>query len=81
MLSSRERSPAERVLIAVLVAGIDAYKAVLSPLFRGSCRFDPSCSQFAREAILKHGSRGAGLAIRRILRCQPFGGHGFDPVP
>jgi putative membrane protein insertion efficiency factor len=67
--------------VGVLVLFIDAYRAVLSPLFRGSCRFEPSCSQFAREALVKHGARGALLATGRILRCRPFGGQGFDPVP
>ena len=77
----QKRSPPESALVAALVLCIDAYKAVLSPLFRGSCRFEPSCSQFAREALLKHGARGAYLALRRILRCRPFGRVGFDPVP
>ena len=46
------------------------------------CRFHPSCSQYAREAIAGHGAvRGTWLAARRLGRCQPFGGHGFDPVP
>ena len=81
MKSSRKRSRPEAILVAVLVLVIDAYKAVLSPLFRGSCRFNPSCSQFAREALVKHGGRGVFLAARRIFRCRPFGGYGFDPVP
>ena len=71
----------EGALVALLILGIDAYKAVLSPVFRGSCRFEPSCSQFAREALLKYGVRGILLGIRRILRCRPYGGYGFDPVP
>lgn len=75
------RSLAERALVAGLVLGVDAYRAILSPLFRGSCRFDPSCSAYAREALLKHGARGIWLAVRRLLRCRPFGGFGFDPVP
>ena len=77
----RERSRAENALVAALILCIDAYKAVLSPLFLGSCRFQPTCSQFAREALLRHGVRGAWLGFRRILRCRPFGGSGFDPVP
>lgn len=52
---------------------------VLSPL---ACRFTPSCSTFAYEAIEKRGLRqGIGLAVRRLVRCHPFGGHGYDPVP
>lgn len=81
MKSFQERSRPEEFLVALLVLGIDAYKAVLSPVFVGSCRFEPSCSQFAREALLKHGARGAVLAARRVLKCRPFGGRGFDPVP
>jgi putative membrane protein insertion efficiency factor len=80
-MPSRDRSPVERVLVGVLILGVDAYKATLSPLFRGSCRFDPSCSAYAREALLKHGASGIWLAFRRLLRCRPFGGFGFDPVP
>lgn len=78
---SEKRSGIERAVIAVLVLVIDVYKAVLSPLFRGSCRYEPTCSQYAREAILKYGLGGARLAAGRILRCQPFGGSGYDPVP
>lgn len=58
------------------------YKLVLSPLFTGSCRFAPSCSDYMAEAIRVHGlARGSWLGTRRLLRCHPFGGHGFDPVP
>jgi putative membrane protein insertion efficiency factor len=81
MKPSRERSRAESAVVAALILCIDAYKAILSPLFVGSCRFEPTCSQFAREGVLKHGVRGAWLGFRRILRCRPFGGSGFDPVP
>ncbi len=81
MKPSQKRSPPESALVAALILCIDAYKVVLSPLFRGSCRFEPSCSQYAREALAKHGAYGAYLAVRRILKCRPFGGVGFDPVP
>lgn len=48
----------------------------------GTCRFEPSCSNYAYEAIQRHGAlRGGWLAVRRLARCQPFGGSGFDPVP
>ncbi len=77
----QKRSPTEAALVAGLIVCIDGYKVVLSPLLPGSCRFEPTCSQFAREALVLHGVRGATLAIRRILRCRPFGGSGFDPVP
>ena len=81
MKPSQKRSLPEAALIATLILSVDVYRALLSPIFRGSCRFEPSCSQFARDALVKHGARGAYLAVRRILRCRPFGGYGFDPVP
>ena len=61
---------------------IRAYQALLSPLFYGSCRFHPSCSHYAAEAVEAHGAvKGAWLALGRLLRCQPFCRGGFDPVP
>jgi len=61
---------------------IRAYQLLFSPLLGSHCRFTPSCSQFASEAIGKHGAlRGSWLAIRRISRCQPFCAGGHDPVP
>lgn len=60
---------------------IRAYQLLLSPMFAGSCRYTPSCSQYAAEAIARFGAiRGGMLALRRLARCHPFGGHGFDPV-
>lgn len=65
-----------------LLFWIRAYQAGLSPLFPASCRYTPSCSEFARIAVERHGAaRGAWLAVRRVARCHPFGGHGSDPVP
>jgi hypothetical protein len=61
---------------------IRAYQWVISPLFAGSCRYLPTCSSYALEAIESHGAlRGSWLGLRRILRCHPWGGAGFDPVP
>ena len=69
---------AQRVVLTVL----RGYQLMLSPLFAGSCRFMPSCSAYAVEAITRFGVvRGSGLAVRRLLRCRPFAAHGFDPVP
>ena len=66
----------------VLLFMIRAYQALLSPLFYGSCRFHPSCSHYAAEAVETHGPvKGAWLALGRLLRCQPFCRGGFDPVP
>ena len=58
------------------------YQAGISPFLGANCRFNPTCSQYAIEAIGKHGAlRGAWYALRRILRCQPFNKGGYDPVP
>jgi uncharacterized protein len=58
------------------------YQRLLSPAFRGSCRHLPSCSEYAREAIERHGAaRGLWLALRRLTRCHPLGTSGYDPVP
>ena len=65
-----------------VLACLTFYKILLSPLFPGACRFLPSCSQYAREAVTVHGTvKGAWLAARRLSRCQPFGTSGLDPVP
>lgn len=66
----------------VLIAFIRLYQMTLSPLLGQNCRFTPSCSRYAIEAIERHGAvRGFGYAVRRILRCQPFCEGGHDPVP
>ena len=68
---------------ALLLKGlIRLYQLVLAPVFGGACRFDPSCSAYALEAIDRHGpSKGIKLAGARLLRCHPFGSAGIDPVP
>nr|WP_235830202.1 membrane protein insertion efficiency factor YidD [Algihabitans albus] len=59
-----------------------AYRLLLSPLLPPSCRFAPTCSAYALEALGEHGPiRGSWLAVRRISRCHPWGGDGYDPVP
>jgi len=69
-------------VIRVLRLLIRAYQLGLSPLLGPRCRFLPSCSAYADEALCVHGPlRGLGLALRRLLRCHPWGGSGFDPVP
>jgi putative membrane protein insertion efficiency factor len=61
---------------------IRLYQWTVSPLFPPSCRYAPSCSQYAAEAVTRYGAlRGGWLALRRILRCHPWGGAGLDPVP
>ena len=64
------------------VVPIRIYQWTLSPLLPFSCRYAPSCSAYAAEAILTHGVWcGLALALRRLARCHPWGGHGYDPVP
>jgi len=61
---------------------VRAYQLLLSPMLGASCRYTPTCSQYAIEAIRKYGPfKGGWLAIKRIARCHPWGGHGHDPVP
>lgn len=66
----------------LLVLCVRGYQVVLSPIFGGQCRYFPTCSAYAIEAIERHGAgRGAWMAVRRIGRCHPFRPGGFDPVP
>ena len=66
----------------VLLALIRLYQYLLGPLLGANCRFFPSCSDYAREAVQKHGAlKGVWLAARRILRCHPYHAGGYDPVP
>lgn len=59
-----------------------AYKLTLSPLIGRGCRYLPTCSEYAAEALITHGPwRGSWLAARRVCRCHPLGGSGYDPVP
>ncbi|MFZ5752324.1 MAG: membrane protein insertion efficiency factor YidD [Pseudomonadota bacterium] len=69
--------------LAHLVAlPVRAYRLVLSPWVGHGCRYQPTCSAYALEALDRHGAfRGSWLAARRILGCHPWGGHGYDPVP
>lgn len=66
----------------LLILPIRFYQKYISPLKPPTCRFTPTCSQYAIEAIRKHGPfKGFALAVWRILRCNPWGGSGYDPVP
>lgn len=65
-----------------LIALVRLYKALLSPLLPPACRFHPTCSAYAEEAVRRHGAlRGGALAVRRVLRCHPWNPGGIDPVP
>ena len=67
---------------AMLLALVRAYRLVLSPWWGRHCRFTPTCSEFALEALQRHGAlRGSWLAMRRVSRCHPWHAGGFDPVP
>jgi putative membrane protein insertion efficiency factor len=70
------------LLTAPFIGLIRIYQRLISPLFPSTCRYQPTCSHYAVEALQKHGLwRGSLLAIKRIASCHPFGGSGYDPVP
>lgn len=66
----------------ILIGFIRGYQLLISPVLPSSCRFHPSCSEYARQAVSKHGAgKGSWLSLRRLLRCHPFHPGGYDPVP
>jgi putative membrane protein insertion efficiency factor len=70
------------VIRRAALAALRAYRALVSPCLPVACRFTPTCSRYASEAVERHGVlRGGALALRRLLRCRPLGGRGLDPVP
>lgn len=72
----------ERVIAATLRALVRTYQWTVSPLLPPACRFHPSCSEYAEQAIERHGAlRGSWLAARRVCRCGPWHAGGYDPVP
>ena len=71
-----------KLLSQLLMAPILAYRYLISPMIGPRCRYLPTCSDYAVEALKVHGPfKGLWLALRRLMRCGPFGGHGYDPVP
>ena len=69
-------------IVWLAVGAVAGYRFAISPLLPKSCRFTPTCSEYAIEALSRHGlARGLGLSLKRILRCHPFGGSGYDQVP
>lgn len=71
----------QRGLIAIALGLLRIYKLCISPLLPSACRFHPTCSDYMKEAIEKHGvAKGVGLGLRRLSRCHPFREGGFDPV-
>jgi len=72
----------KRAIVYILILFVKFYKYVISPLTPASCRYTPTCSEYSIQAIKKHGPlKGFYLSIKRILSCNPWGGHGYDPVP
>ncbi|MBP8790975.1 MAG: membrane protein insertion efficiency factor YidD [Breznakibacter sp.] len=69
-------------LIIILIIPVKIYQLSISPLLPNSCRYTPTCSSYAIEALKKHGPiKGLILTIKRVSKCHPWGGHGYDPVP
>jgi putative membrane protein insertion efficiency factor len=69
-------------IVWLILLPVRMYRAWISPFLPAACRFQPTCSQYAIEALKKHGPvKGAWLALKRMLSCHPWGRHGYDPVP
>lgn len=70
------------MLKGIAITLVKFYQAAIRPLLPNACRYTPSCSAYSIEAIQKYGAlKGGWLGLKRILRCHPWGGHGYDPVP
>jgi len=71
-----------KIISSILLGFVRLYQMVISPWLPNACRYTPTCSQYALEAIQKHGPlKGTWLAMKRISSCHPWGGSGYDPVP
>ncbi len=72
----------KKIIILPFILLVKAYQYFISPLIPPACRYHPTCSQYSIDALKKHGLfKGLWLSVKRISRCHPWGGHGFDPVP
>jgi uncharacterized protein len=89
-LPKKEGAPQKKISNQIprmaALAALSIYRVTISPLLHATvgpaCRFEPSCSRFASEAIREHGlMRGGAMALRRLARCHPLGAHGYDPIP
>ena len=71
-----------KIITTILIGLINVYRWGISPFLPVACRYEPSCSQYGKDAISKHGPfKGSFLTVKRICSCNPWGGHGYDPVP
>lgn len=78
----KQPSAISRFIARLLILPVRFYQLSISPMLPSACRFTPTCSQYAIEALRKHGpAKGLWLAAKRICRCHPWGGSGYDPVP
>jgi hypothetical protein len=72
----------KKLPVLILILPVRAYQILISPFFPASCRYTPTCSNYCIEALKKHGPlKGMWLSAKRIASCNPWGGHGYDPVP
>lgn len=82
MTKTKASKPKRNFGSSILIFPIKIYQQLISPLFPGACRFHPTCSQYSIEALENHGVfKGTLLSIKRIAKCHPWGGSGYDPVP
>lgn len=80
--SSRLIKGLRNLIVGLLILPVKFYQYVISPMTGASCRYTPTCSAYTVEALKKHGPiKGLWLSIKRIVSCNPWGGHGYDPVP
>ena len=78
----KKRNFISAFIIKILIVPVKFYQYFLSPMLGKNCRYTPTCSAYTIEALKKHGViKGGYLSIKRILSCNPWGGHGYDPVP
>ena len=72
----------KKVIIFPFLAIIRFYQNFISPLIPSTCRYTPTCSEYAKQSLVKHGLiKGSFISIKRIIKCNPWGGNGYDPVP
>lgn len=82
MCNNSSKISLKKILVFPFIMIIRFYQVVISPLTPASCRYTPTCSHYALEALKKHGLfKGGCLAVKRIFSCHPWGGSGYDPVP